>query len=54
MLDFTKAAPLKIKGGVISGKLFSAKDVEALSRLPGRLDLLAIAHGHDERARCGT
>ena len=25
----------KIKGGVISGKLFSAKEVEALSKLPG-------------------
>ena len=45
MLDFTRAAPLKIKGGVISGKLFSAKEVEALSRLPGRLDLLASLMG---------
>lgn len=45
MLDFTKAAPLKIKGGVISGKLFSAAEVEALSRLPGRLDLLASLMG---------
>ena len=45
MMDFTKAAPLKIKGGVISGKLFSAKEVEALSRLPGRMDLLAMLMG---------
>jgi large subunit ribosomal protein L10 len=45
LMDFTKSAPLKIKGGVISGKLFSAKDVEALSRLPGRLDLLAMLAG---------
>jgi large subunit ribosomal protein L10 len=45
MLDFTKAAPLKIKGGVISGKLFSATEVEALSRLPGRKELLAILMG---------
>jgi large subunit ribosomal protein L10 len=45
MLDFTKSAPLHIKGGVISGKLFSAKEVEALSRLPGRLDLLASLMG---------
>jgi large subunit ribosomal protein L10 len=43
--DFTKGAPLHIKGGVISGKLFSAKDVEALSRLPGRNDLLAMLMG---------
>lgn len=45
MLDFTKGAPLHIKGGVISGKLFSAKEIEALSRLPGRLDLLASLMG---------
>jgi len=45
MVDFTKAAPLAIKGGVISGKLFSSKDIEALSRLPGRLDLLAMLMG---------
>ena len=45
MMDFTKTAPLKIKGGVISGKLFSSKDVEALSKLPGRLDLLAMLMG---------
>jgi large subunit ribosomal protein L10 len=45
MLDFTKVAPLKIKGGVISGKLFSATEVEALSRLPGRKELLAILMG---------
>jgi large subunit ribosomal protein L10 len=45
MMDFTRSAPLTIKGGVISGKLFSAKEVEALSRLPGRLDLLAMLMG---------
>ena len=45
MVDYTKLAPLQIKGGVISGKLFSAKDVEALSKLPGRNDLLAMLMG---------
>ena len=45
LMDFTRAAPLHIKGGVISGKLFSAKEIEALSRLPGRLDLLASLMG---------
>jgi large subunit ribosomal protein L10 len=45
MVDFTRAAPLTIKGGVISGQIFSSKDIEALSRLPGRLDLLASLMG---------
>jgi large subunit ribosomal protein L10 len=45
MMDFTKIAPLKVRGGVISGKLFTAQEVEALSRLPGRLDLLAMLMG---------
>ncbi len=46
IVDFIKVAPLlSIKGGVISGKIFSSKDIEALSRLPGRLDLLAMLMG---------
>lgn len=45
MVDFTKNAPLTIKGGVVSGKLFSAKEIEALSKLPGRLQLLAMLMG---------
>jgi large subunit ribosomal protein L10 len=45
MMDFMKAAPLQIKGGVISGKVFSSKEIDALSRLPGRLDLLASLMG---------
>jgi len=45
MVEFTRAAPLTIKGGVVSGKLFTAKEIEALSRLPGRLQLLASLMG---------
>lgn len=45
IVDFTKNASLRIKGGVVSGKVFSAKDIEALSRLPGRLQLLASLMG---------
>lgn len=42
VMEFTKSSPLKVKGGVVGGKLFSAKDVEALSALPGREQLLAM------------
>jgi large subunit ribosomal protein L10 len=45
MMDFTRGAPLGIKGGVIGGKLASPKDIEALSRLPGRLALLGQLMG---------
>ena len=45
IVDFTRSAPLTIKGGVVSGKVFSARDIEALSRLPGRLQLLASLMG---------
>ena len=41
MIDFSRSAPLAIKGGVIGGKLFGPKEVEALSRLPTRAQLLA-------------
>lgn len=45
MIDFTRGAPLGIKGGVIGGKLASPQDIEALSRLPGRLQLLGQLMG---------
>jgi large subunit ribosomal protein L10 len=45
LVDFTRSAPLTIKGGVVSGKVFDAKEIEALSRLPGRLQLLAMLLG---------
>jgi large subunit ribosomal protein L10 len=45
LLDFSKGAPLKIKGGVIGGKRVSVPEIEALSRLPSRDQLLAILAG---------
>lgn len=45
LVDFTRSAPLTIKGGVVSGKVFGPKEIEALSRLPGRLQLLASLMG---------
>ena len=41
MIDFGRSAPLAIKGGVIGGRLFSLPEVEALSRLPSRAQLLS-------------
>jgi large subunit ribosomal protein L10 len=45
MLDFAKGAPLQLKGGVIGGKRFAVPEIEALSRLPGRDQLLAMLMG---------
>ena len=50
MLDFTKAAPLTIKGGVISGKLFSAQGHRGAFPAPGQAGPPGLPHGHDERA----
>jgi large subunit ribosomal protein L10 len=45
MVEFTRAAPLHIKGGVISGRIYDIREIEALSKLPGRKQLLAILMG---------
>lgn len=42
LFDFTKEAPLSIKGGIIDGKVFDGKQVEAFSRLPGRDVLISM------------
>jgi large subunit ribosomal protein L10 len=34
-------APLSVKGGLIEGKFFTADEIEVLSKLPGRLELIA-------------
>ncbi len=45
ILDFTRDSPLQLKGALVGGRLFGAKDVEALSRLPGRETLIAMLMG---------
>lgn len=43
LFDFTKDAPaLVMKGGLIAGNVYGAKDIEAFSKLPGRLELIAM------------
>ena len=45
MLDFSRTAPLHVKGGVIGGKMFAVAEIEALSRLPSRDQLIAMLMG---------
>jgi large subunit ribosomal protein L10 len=45
VVDFMKGTPLKVKGGIVGGRLYSAKEIEALSRLPSRNDLLGLLMG---------
>ena len=43
LFDFTKeASALKIKGGLVGNTVYSDKQVEAFSKLPGRLELIAM------------
>jgi large subunit ribosomal protein L10 len=43
LLDFTREAPaLHIKGGLIEGTVYDAGQITAFSKLPGRLELIAM------------
>ncbi|MCL1812525.1 MAG: 50S ribosomal protein L10 [Treponema sp.] len=43
LMDFVKEAPsLKIKGGLVGNTVYSDKQVEAFSKLPGRLELISM------------
>jgi large subunit ribosomal protein L10 len=43
LFDFAKEAPaLSIKGGLVSGSVYDAKQTEAFSKLPGRLELISM------------
>ncbi len=42
LLGFTRDTSAVVKGGIIGGKLAHLADIEALSRLPGREQLLAM------------
>jgi large subunit ribosomal protein L10 len=45
LFDFTKDSTLKIKGGLVDGKVVTSTEVEAISKLPGRNDLYAMLMG---------
>jgi large subunit ribosomal protein L10 len=43
LMDFVREAPtLKIKGGLVGNNVYSDKQIEAFSRLPGRLELISM------------
>jgi large subunit ribosomal protein L10 len=42
IVDFTKATTLKVKGGIVGGRLYSVQEIEALSRLPSRDELIGM------------
>lgn len=42
LFKFSKDTTLKIKGGLIDGSLFDNKQLESLSKLPGRNQLIAM------------
>lgn len=43
LFDFKKETPvLVVKGGLISGAVYDAKQIEAFSKLPGRLELISM------------
>lgn len=45
LFDFTRDSTLKIKGGLVEGRVVSPAEVEAISKLPGRNDLYAMLMG---------
>ncbi len=45
LFDFTKDSALKVKGGLIEGQVLKSAAVEAISRLPGRQELLGMLTG---------
>jgi len=45
LLDFEKESPIQIKGGLVGGNIFGAKEVDAYSKLPTRDELLAMLMG---------
>ncbi|MDD3996127.1 MAG: 50S ribosomal protein L10 [Sphaerochaetaceae bacterium] len=45
LFDFSKGAPLQVKGAYIAGKVYDQTQIEAYSKLPSRSDLIAMLMG---------
>ncbi len=41
LVDFSKVAPIEIKGGIVEGRVFTADQIIEFSKLPSRDELLA-------------
>ncbi|MDD3366735.1 MAG: 50S ribosomal protein L10 [Sphaerochaetaceae bacterium] len=45
LFDFVKSTPLQVKGAYLDGKLFDKEAIEAYSKLPTRMELIAMLMG---------
>lgn len=45
LLEFAKNSPMEVKGGIVDGFVFNAAQIEALSKLPTRMELIASLMG---------
>ncbi|MBN1525317.1 MAG: 50S ribosomal protein L10 [Spirochaetales bacterium] len=45
LVEFAKETPLSLKGGIVEGKRFGLGEVDALSKLPSRTELIARVMG---------
>ncbi|MCL2705444.1 MAG: 50S ribosomal protein L10 [Spirochaetaceae bacterium] len=45
IFDFSKEAPVQVKGGFIDGNIFDMKQLEAFSKLPTKLELISSLMG---------
>ncbi|MFA5468454.1 MAG: 50S ribosomal protein L10 [Sphaerochaetaceae bacterium] len=45
LFDFVKNSPLEVKGAYLAGQLFDKDAIEAYSKLPTRLELIAMVMG---------
>ncbi|MCL2791762.1 MAG: 50S ribosomal protein L10 [Spirochaetaceae bacterium] len=45
LFDFSKEAPVQVKGGIIDGNVFDMQQLEAFSKLPTKLELISSLMG---------
>ena len=45
LFDFTKEAPVQVKGGFVDGNIFNMQQLEAFSKLPTKLELISSLMG---------